>query len=128
MSIARLPIVAGLIFMLGITSAAEAEGMKATDLQPGDQQAWVVNDYRYEPGSDKDDPNIGLSMCSTRCNAMSLDYRTVIDPGGYRLIRIGENRELTVELNNDFIGGHCICVADEYIVRLNEFNRPKQSK
>jgi len=93
-------------------------------LRPGEHQAWVVNDYRYIPGSSADDENIGLSLCSTRCNAMTLDYRSVIDPGGYRLIRVAENRELKVELNNPYIGGHCICVADEYKVIVNDFNRP----
>jgi len=122
------PIIGISLFLLFLaTPRAFAEkNLPTGELRPGDQQSWIVNDYRYEPGSDKDDANLGLSMCGTRCNAMSLDYRTVIDPGGYRLIRVAENREIEVDLNNPYIGGRCICIADEYIVRLNEFNRPKQ--
>jgi len=115
------------LFTLLLCSPCIAFGQETeAPLRPGEQQAWVVNDYRYVPGSEKDDENTGLSLCSTRCNAMTLDYRTVVDPGGYRLIRVAENRELKVELNNPYIGGHCICVADEYKVLINEFNRPEK--
>lgn len=115
------------LFTLLLLLPGHAAGQDSADLSwPGEQQAWVVKDYRYVPGSAEDDANTGLSLCSTRCNAMTLDYRTVIDPGGYRLIRIAENRELKVDLNNPYIGGYCICVADEYQVRLDEFNRPRK--
>lgn len=98
--------------------------LAAEEMAPGEQQAWVVNDYRYVPGSSQDNSDIGLSLCSTRCNAMTTDFRNIIDPGDWRYIRVAENRELKVELNNAFIDGYCICVADEYLVKLNEFDRP----
>lgn len=124
MTISRLQIFNSMLIIFLFLSvpvvAQEAEMSKSTS----EQQAWIVNDYRYIPDSPQDDPDLGLSLCSTRCNAMTSDYRNVIDPGGWILTRVAENKELTVELNNPFIGGHCICVADEYIVTYNEFNRP----
>jgi len=92
------------------------------------QQTWVVNDYSYVPGSDQDDPMTGLSLCGTRCNAMTTDYRNILDSRGWRLIRVAQNRQLTVPLDNPFIGGHCICIADEYLVKLNEFDGRGQNR
>jgi len=57
---------------------------------------------------------------------MTTDYRNVIDPGGYRYIRVAENKELEVSIDNPFIGGHCICVADEYVIRVNELTGPER--
>jgi len=120
------------IFMLGLMTITLVP-LTTLALEPqlptdaGEQQAWIVNDYRYEQGSPQDDPDMGLYLCGTRCNAMTSDYRNVIDPGGWELIRVAENKELIVELNNKLIGGHCICIADEYIVKVSEFNRPEKS-
>ena len=95
---------------------------------PEEHRSWKVNDYRYVPGSDQDDPVTGLSLCGTRCNAMNADYLSVLSAGGYRIIRIAENRELTVPLDNPFIGGHCVCIADEFLVKLNEYDGRGQNR
>jgi len=98
----------------------------ADRMKPDDQQAFVVNDYRYDPGTSGGDPDTGHALCGTQCNAMSYDYRNVIDPGGWRFIRVAKDRELTIPLNNPFMGGDCICTADEYVIKINDFDRPKQ--
>ena len=90
------------------------------------EKVYIVNDYRYDPVGSGGDPDTGHALCGTRCNAISVDYRNYIDPGGWRFIRVAENREVPLELNNPFIGGRCVCLADEYLVVVNDFNRPKQ--
>jgi len=88
------------------------------------EQVFIIQEYRYEPGDSGGDPDIGHALCGTRCNALSVDYRNFIDPGGWRFIRVADNREIPVSLNNPFIGGQCVCTADEYVVILNDFNKP----
>ena len=122
----RVLIALSLSMVLMATSSLAIKPKLPTDKE--DTQAWVVNDYRYVQGTSKDDPVMGLSLCSTRCNAKTTDYRNVIDPGGWEYIKVAENKELTVELNNPFIGGHCVCIADEYIIKYSDFNLPMNDK
>lgn len=89
------------------------------------EKVFLVKEYRYEPGDGSGDPVIGQSLCGTRCNALSANYLNFIEPGGWRMLKVAGNRELKVALNNPFMGGECVCVADEYLVKLDDFNRPK---
>lgn len=87
---------------------------------------YLVSDFRYErAGSTKADPVMGQSLCGTRCNALTTDYLNVVEPGGWRLIKVAGNRELSVPLNNPFMGGRCICIVDEYMVRVDYLNKPR---
>lgn len=86
---------------------------------------YIVTDYRYVPEKGKrSDPILGQSLCGTRCNAIATDYLNVVEPGGWRLIKVAANRELTVPLNNPFVGGQCVCITDEFVVRVDHLNRP----
>jgi hypothetical protein len=85
---------------------------------------FVVTDYSYEQGKGKDDPVMGQSLCGTRCNAIATDYLNIVEPGGWRLIKVATGRKLSIPLNNPFMGGHCICVVDEYIVKVDHLNKP----
>jgi hypothetical protein len=89
------------------------------------EQVFIVNDSRYQPLDSGGDPDTGHALCGTRCNALSVDYRNVIDPGGWRFVKIAGDRELVLDLDNPFFGGQCVCTVDEYVVLLNEFNQGK---
>ena len=89
------------------------------------ERFYIVKDHRYVAGDASDNPDMGHSLCGTRCSALSVDYLNYTEPGGWRLIKVAADRELTVELNNPFMGGKCICVADEYELKLDELNRPR---
>ena len=88
------------------------------------ERVYIVNDYRYAPGATGENPEQGHAVCAVRCNALSVDYRNYIEPGGWRFIKVASDRELTIEPGNPFILGHCVCTVDEYVVQLNTFNRP----
>ncbi len=46
-------------------------------------------------------------------------------PGGWRLIKVKENSEITVSLESPFMKGECVCTADEYTVQIDELGRPR---
>lgn len=100
---------------------ASAEGLLAAT---AGQKLYIVTDYRYLPGKAKADPVMGQSLCGTRCNALSTNYLNIVEPGGWRLIKISDGRALTVPLNNPFMDGDCICVVDEYTVTVDRLNKP----
>jgi|GEM_PF-1218307 len=114
------PILLLLIFGLLAAGTVLADGDKGIK----GEHVFIVHEYRYEPGTTAGDPDTGQALCGTRCNALSVDYRNFIDPGGWRFIKIASDREVTLDLGNPFFGGQCVCTADEYIVRLNDFNKP----
>lgn len=87
--------------------------------------AYIVHDYQYEPGDSGGDQLNGLGLCGTRCNALSIDYRNIIDPGGWRFIKVATNREIKLDLENPFMGGQCVCTVDEYVITINDFNQRK---
>jgi len=91
----------------------------------GVQTAYVVYDYRYDPAGSGGDPDTGHSLCATRCNALSFDYADYLMADARELRRIATDRELTVPLDNPFMKGNCICTVDEYLIKVNERNRPK---
>jgi len=88
-------------------------------------KVFIVSEYRYEPGPSGGDLDIGQSLCGTRCNALSVDYLNYVAPGGWRLIKIAGNQQLLVNLNNPFLDGKCICVGDEYQVKVNDLYMSK---
>lgn len=92
----------------------------------GEERIFLVKDYRYLPGP-AGEVATGQSLCGTRCNALSTDYLNYIEPGGWRLIKVAGDRELILELNNPFMDGRCVCVADEYQVLVDELSRPPQT-
>jgi len=114
----------GLIIGFLAIGAASADGDKGIK----GEHVFIVHDYRYEPGNSEGDPDTGQALCGTRCNALSVDYRNFIDPGGWRFIKIADNREVTLDLGNPFFGGQCVCTADEYVVKINDFNQPNLKK
>jgi len=139
-----------LTILLGFASAASAA--KTQDLTPDMAQEktqdmaqekapdmtqdlqgdrfFMVTEYRYDPGDTGGDPDTGHALCGTRCNALSVDYRNFIEPGGWRFIKVARNLEVTLPIGNPFLGGKCICTADEYVVKVNDFNqyRPPAAK
>ena len=104
-------------------SAATAEDTPAA--QDEMVTVFIVSEYRYEPGETGGDPDIGQSLCGTRCNALSVDYLNYVMPGGWRMIKISGNQEIVVDLNNPFMGGKCICIADEYRVKVHDLYMSK---
>ncbi len=110
-----------LLLILPLPLAASAEDLTQNG-QGAEEKIYIVNEYRYVPASATDDREIGLSLCGTRCNALSTDHRNISEPMGWQMSRSATNKELIVELNSQFIGGHCICVADEYVVTINDSN------
>ena len=110
----------GLVFLavVFLLSPLAARGQAG---QGEEEHVFVIQDYRYEPGMDQADPDMGLALCGTRCNALATDYLNITTPGGWRMQRVASGREVTVPLNNPFMGGQCICVVDEYLLRVNDF-------
>lgn len=87
---------------------------------------FIVSEYRFESGAaGGGDPDIGQSLCGTRCNALSVDYLNYVTPGGWRMIKVADKRELIIELGNPFLNGKCICVADEYQIKVNDLYMSK---
>lgn len=83
--------------------------------QDDSKMAFMVSDYRYEPAEGATvNPDIGLALCGTRCNALSGDFASYIKPGGWKMVKIAAKVEKRVELNNPFLAGKCLCVGDEY--------------
>jgi len=114
-----------LFLLLPLVAAAEDLTQKQ---QAAEEKIYIVNEYRYVPAHATDDREIGLSLCGTRCNALSTDFRNISEPMGWQMARSATNKELIVELNSQFIGGHCICVADEYLVTINDRNNSENRR
>ena len=95
----------------------------AEDLNQGkntEDTIYIVHESRYKPAGAADDSDIGVALCGTQCNALSSNYLNITEAGGWQLIRVANNIELTVELDNPFIGGDCVCLADEYRVEKDD--------
>lgn len=96
----------------------------AVDKPEREVQAYVVKGYDYVPGPTGDTPEIGKSLCATRCNAFSSDYLNYTQAGGWRMVKTVEDEKVVVDLNNPFVDGHCLCTADRYQVVVNELSYP----
>ncbi len=125
--LSAISLLIAIALLLVLTAAEAAQGQQTPE------KVYLVNDYRYIPANTTDDKDIGLSLCGTRCNALSTDYLNITEVGGWQLMKGAVNRELTVELNSPFIKGQCICIADEYTVKIDDRNseerrRPRTQK
>lgn len=102
-----------MLLLLAMAMAGTPQAYSAE--QDVDKVAFMVTDYRYEPAEGATvNPDIGLSLCGTRCNALSEDFASYIKPGGWKMVKIADKIEKRVELNNPFLAGKCVCVGDEY--------------
>jgi len=101
-----------LLISSGVAWAAERSGEKF----------YIVNDYRYQSETDTQNAVIGQSVCGSRCNALTSNYLNYTVPGGWRVIKTASNLELKIQLDQPRIGGECICIADEYLVIVDELN------
>lgn len=104
-------------FALAAVSAAHAA-----------ETIYLINDYRYASASAADDRDIGHSLCGTRCNALATNFSNIMEPGGWSLVRVSSNKEITVELNSPFLGGQCICLVDEYSVKITNPGGPRDQR
>ena len=105
--------------------AGAAEDTPAVQKQP--ENVFIVSEYRFEPAGEGKNSDVGQSLCGTRCNSMSVDYLNYTEPGGWRLIKVADNREVRVDLKNPFLAGTCVCVVDEYEVKVNELYMSSKS-
>jgi len=87
-----------------------------------EEHVFVLKDYSYiaKPGESGDDLLTGFVLCKTRCYALSVDYLTYTSPGGWYLQQVAVAREMIVDLDHPFKDGQCLCVADEFIVKVND--------
>jgi len=114
------------LFAIQLTSTpAAAEERKVKDTP---ENIYIVNEYRYVPATAADDKDIGHALCGTRCNALSSSYKNILEPGGWSLVRISSNKEITLELKSPFLGGQCVCVADEYSVKITDPGGPRNQR
>ncbi|MBI5848237.1 MAG: hypothetical protein HZB31_09875 [Nitrospirae bacterium] len=112
--LSAISLLMAITLLLVLTAAEAAQGQQTPE------KVYVVNDYRYIPTSASDDKDTGLSLCGTRCNALTTDYLNITEVGGWQLMKGVVNRELTLELNSPFLKGQCICIGDEYEVRIDD--------
>lgn len=112
-------------FVLLVLGLAWSQGFCAEQPSAAEEHIYLVKSYRYLENSGAGDPDTGLSLCGTRCNSMSADYLNYTSPGGWRLILVARDKEITVPLNNPFVQGTCACVVDEYLVKVNDLYMSK---
>lgn len=115
-----LAVIVSALLVLPVAAAC-AEGI---DVQPG-EKAYIVNDYRYDPGGSGGDADTGHALCATRCNALSFDYADYLMADAREVKKVAADREITVPLDNPFMKGNCICAVDEYLIKPNTRNRAK---
>ena len=73
-------------------------------------------EYAFDYASNPTAPDIVQSLCATRCNAISGNYKSYMMPGGWRLIKLESSKKLIVDIDNPFVKGNCICTGDVYSV------------
>jgi hypothetical protein len=111
------------VLLLLFIAYSQPLAVSAQNARPSEERVYIVKSYRYDPGSSAGNPETGQSLCGTRCNALSADYLNFTEPGGWRVIKVASDRELTVDLNNPFMSGRCICIADEYLVKIDDLTK-----
>lgn len=109
-----------ILFALCLLVSVTASAQTVPETKNQGEKVYMVNDYRYVPASEADDKDTGLSLCGTRCNALSTDYLNVTEVGGWKMMKNALNQELRMELNSPFLKGHCICIVDEYLVSKDD--------
>lgn len=115
------------LFLLALpVSAQDVAQQSKTKTETSEvEYVFISKGYRYEPVSPEENSDVGLFLCGTRCNALSVDYLNITSPGGWRMMRVTKDKEITVDLTKMSIKGKCICVADEYVVKVNDFYMSK---
>ena len=95
-----------------------------------EEHVLVLKEYRYVAVPGGGDELTGFMLCKNRCHALSVDYLNYTTPGGWYLQRVADNKEVTVDLDNPFMKGQCVCVADEFVVKVNDLYmvKPQSSK
>lgn len=110
--ISGLPALLGGLLLALTAAAAEPE------------RVFLTEGYRYVPdreGIDENTAEIGLSLCGTRCNALSANYESYMMTMGWRLTRVEGSAERSLDLANPFLGGRCICTGGEYLAEFIYF-------
>ena len=97
----------------------------AGETRPTEEHLYIVKQHRYVAGGPSDDRDMGHSLCGTRCSGLSVDYLNYTEPGGWRLIKVAADQELKVPLSNPFMGGDCICIADEYMLKIDDLSKSR---
>ena len=41
------------------------------------------------------------------------------------MIKVSDKQELVVDLDNPFLSGKCICIAEEYMIKINDLYMSK---
>ena len=112
-------------WLVALCAAALAVGAGAAFAQK--ERVFIADGHRYVPEEgqpvDAQQREIGQGLCGIRCNALSGYYDSYMMSPGWRLILVASKQERTVELNNPFLRGQCICTGDEYDADLY-FYRP----
>jgi len=104
-----------LLLLVALNPANPVAGVEDMSPQKGKEKAFMVREYRYEPPEGEEgNRDIGQSLCGTRCNALSDIFGSYLKPRNWRLVKIAGDVEQSVELDNPFLKGKCICVGDEY--------------
>jgi hypothetical protein len=114
--------------VLLLVSALLPPAAAAKEPAAPEERLYIAKQHRYIAGGPTDDRDMGHSLCGTRCSGLSVDYLNYTEPGGWRLIKVASGQELTVPLNNPFMGGDCICIVDEYVLKIDELNRPADGR
>lgn len=115
---------------LGALAAGLLLAVAGSSLGAEKQRIFVADGHRYVPGkaaADTANSETGLALCGIRCNALSGYYDSYLMSPGWRMIKVAEGSERTVDLKNPFLGGHCICSGDEYEVELYYY-RPSEAR
>jgi len=110
----------------GAEGQAQEPQMKET--APGgraEEHVFLTKGYRYDPAGPNEDKDLGLFLCGTRCNALSVDYLNITSPGGWRMIRVAKDREKVISLKNMGLDGSCVCTGDDYLVKINDIYMSK---
>ena len=119
-----------LLFFLALPACAQTAQDSAGTQPAGKPEAeveyvYVSKDYRYTPADATEDADVGLFLCGTRCNALSVDYLNITTPGGWRMLRVAKDHEVLIDLTKMGINGNCICIADQYVVKVNNIYMSK---
>ncbi len=119
-----------LLFILTLPACAQtvqdsAGAQEAAKTKPEVEYVYVSKGYRYDPVDATEDADAGLFLCGTRCNALSVDYLNITTPGGWRMLRVAKDHEVSIDLKKMGIKGNCICIADQYVVKVNDLYMSK---